>query len=708
MLQLPDDKLIPELQFLAAQTLNVKIRFDYADQLPAASRASLRDSLLKYLLRHSADGKAKYAVVKQLSLAVAALGLQMEEWLTVIADLGRFLGGEARTIPCLIDLLEVIPEEHDKGNSTLQISEARYVHVRNEMLASGKDVLEYLVQCLQLNDQSLKIKVFQCLRSWVSHVQISGSLLASTPLIPELFASLSVPELFDASVNALIALMHAFQSPSNADELVVIEIVVPKVFQLSDVFKRATSEEDEELAQGLGRLFVHMAEAYIPMLLGPQQMQQSQLLDLVILCIQHPSHEVAEHTLGFWRALIDGVIRLEAEMRSDHILERFLPYMDRLIEGCLNHLRYRDEYHDGTMDTGDKEDFDYLREDIVDVMIHISYILSGARLLNSVAAALLSEANAYASNEAERAQRWARVEAHVYAFSGIFEVVPTGDPAVSERVGRVLDVVIQLPSSHPALRATCTHALGKYAPWVGSSGQLAQLKPIFSFMQAGFEYREVARSSAWGVKRLCKYCPEAMAELGAELLQVANTDRFGVHERLDVIEGFAMVTSHQPYDRALEAMKLVAAPACRVLEGVIPMNAMQEEKAVAFSLEILVVLIRFGKPASQDVQGGHPFGPILQEVWPSLEKLIRLYIDSGRIIELIVKLLKDSIRGFQESFTQVLNRTMDLLVSAYSTKPVSSFLYAAAIAIEKYGRQQEYHAYFIRVSHWSLQRMSCV
>lgn len=684
----------------------MKIRFDYAEQLPAESRPSLRDSLLKYLVRHCADGKAKHAVVKQLSLAVAALGLQMEEWTTMLADLGKFLGAEVSTIPCLVELLEVIPEEHDKENSALQISEARYVHVRNEMLAAGKDVLDYLVKCLALNSQPLKRKVFNCLRSWITHVHLSGVLLASTPLIPDLFASLNVPELFEPSVNALIAIMHAFQSPSNADELAVIEMVVPRVFQLGEVFTRATAEEDEELAVGLCRLFTHMAEAYIPMLLGPEQMQQNQLLDLVLLCLQHPSHEVAEHTLGFWLALIDGVIRLEAQVRSDHILERFLPYMDRLCAGCLNHLQLRDEYHDGSMDVDAKEDFDDIRDDIIDVLIHISYIRSGAKLLSSVTDDLLAEASAYASVEAERVQRWPRVEARVFAFMGIFEVVPLEQKDSSERIARVLDVLIQLPISHHKLRNSCTRAVGRYAPWLGRSGDMRNVRPFFEYMRAGLAYREVAVASAWSIKHLCKYAPIGMAELGAEMLQVANAQSVGWHERLDIIEGFALVTSHQPYQQALEAMKIVAAPACRVLENVTVVNAKQEEQSVAFSLEILVILIRFGRPArGAGDPAAHPFGPILQEVWPSLEKLIRLYIDVGRIIELIVKLLKDSIRGFHEAFNQVLNQTMDLLVSAYTTKPVSSFLYAAGIAIEKYGAHQQYHAYFVNVSPLSWMRI---
>ena len=47
----------------------------------------------------------------QLALALADLALQMQSWTSVVADLiGRF-SGDMATVPALLDVLIVLPEE---------------------------------------------------------------------------------------------------------------------------------------------------------------------------------------------------------------------------------------------------------------------------------------------------------------------------------------------------------------------------------------------------------------------------------------------------------------------------------------------------------------------------------------------------------------------------------------------------------------------
>ena len=48
---------------------------------------------------------------RQLALALADLALQMQAWTSVVADLiGRF-SGDMATVPALLDVLIVLPEE---------------------------------------------------------------------------------------------------------------------------------------------------------------------------------------------------------------------------------------------------------------------------------------------------------------------------------------------------------------------------------------------------------------------------------------------------------------------------------------------------------------------------------------------------------------------------------------------------------------------
>ena len=78
----------------AAQTMRVKIQYDWAE-LPPAQHAALRNSLLQHVLRF---GKGPMAVLRQLCLAIGVLALHMEEWhATVVTDLITSLTQPAET-----------------------------------------------------------------------------------------------------------------------------------------------------------------------------------------------------------------------------------------------------------------------------------------------------------------------------------------------------------------------------------------------------------------------------------------------------------------------------------------------------------------------------------------------------------------------------------------------------------------------------------
>jgi transportin-3 len=54
---------------------------------------------------------AHIIIICQLALALADLALQMQSWTTVVSDLiGRF-SGDMATVPALLDILIVLPEE---------------------------------------------------------------------------------------------------------------------------------------------------------------------------------------------------------------------------------------------------------------------------------------------------------------------------------------------------------------------------------------------------------------------------------------------------------------------------------------------------------------------------------------------------------------------------------------------------------------------
>lgn len=118
-------------------------------------------------------------IIFQLALALADLALQMQSWTTVVTDLiGRF-SSDLSTIPVLLDILIVLPEEvcereicQSEGCTELFISSLSISQINNRSLHLGQNrrrelkkflgsdcltVLQLLVACLSSCSNSFEI-----------------------------------------------------------------------------------------------------------------------------------------------------------------------------------------------------------------------------------------------------------------------------------------------------------------------------------------------------------------------------------------------------------------------------------------------------------------------------------------------------------------------------------------------------------------------
>lgn len=103
-----EDELVA---FCAADVLLTKVRRDYR-QVPAESRVAFRDSVLALVKKFvpSGDG-AIHPAFHRLCLAVAALAVQMSEWVDVVDTLVRLVGTDPASLPSTFQILALLPEE---------------------------------------------------------------------------------------------------------------------------------------------------------------------------------------------------------------------------------------------------------------------------------------------------------------------------------------------------------------------------------------------------------------------------------------------------------------------------------------------------------------------------------------------------------------------------------------------------------------------
>src|SRR6202022_4990683 len=110
----------------------MKIKYDF-HQLPEETTVSLRNTLLRLLLLYS---RGPRGIMIQICISIAALGLQMKSWNTVIPDVVAACGNNEEAFEALLQFLAVLPEEaYDGRRIILTVTKPRNVpHTR--MLSS--------------------------------------------------------------------------------------------------------------------------------------------------------------------------------------------------------------------------------------------------------------------------------------------------------------------------------------------------------------------------------------------------------------------------------------------------------------------------------------------------------------------------------------------------------------------------------------------
>jgi transportin-3 len=80
--------------------------------LSEATAANLRNELLELLVQFSAGPRV---IMIQICIAIAALGLQLKSWTTVIPDVVAACGTSGDSLEALLQFLAVLPEEAYDG-----------------------------------------------------------------------------------------------------------------------------------------------------------------------------------------------------------------------------------------------------------------------------------------------------------------------------------------------------------------------------------------------------------------------------------------------------------------------------------------------------------------------------------------------------------------------------------------------------------------
>jgi len=695
------------LAFLAAKTFQTKLRFDYHEQVAPQERVPLREMLLSHLSRQAAPERRPVAT--QLALAVAALVLQMEEWDGAIKDLAARFGGQAQAESgnpfFLIELLQVIPEEHAEGS--LNLSAERRTRLTIEIYDCGPDVLGFLERCASQSggDSGTLANILKCLRAWVSIPEIPGELLARSPLLPGLFNCLTEDSTqFDLAVNVLTSILRKYNIKDDPGHAAVMESVVPRIFQMEAVYLKAKENEDEELTQGLAKLFTGMADAYREIILGPEDIQQEKLLSLVTSASEHPSFEVAASTWHFWQRFLDHFLSLPPALLARR-KDQFMPLFERLLYACLQHLELPDEHpnREQVCTRELEEDFYYNRRDIADILMLFGDLVDAAHVLTVVKGELEKQIK----TEGEPSiVRWQRVEALLCASNSVAKVCTftSSSSATHVAVDFIMNSCLRLPNVSLLLRESATRVFGSYAKFLRFNPQ--KLEPVISYaLDTLVHVPKIGSTATVAILKIAEYCRKDMMVVGTRLLQASQSPNadIRIQERLDLIESLAMIVSEQDRKQAATAIDQVAQPALELISRIAGQVVVEQAAvefcgnqasvdSMAFAIRTIETLIKYGWKGDD-----HPAQGLFQQLWPSLSTITKALCSHRKIAERLATLYKVVIRGFGRAFEPYLAQFLSIMVDGFQRALVSPFVYAAGIAMDFFVYKAELVPDFIQI-----------
>ncbi len=273
---------------------------------------SLRTSLCNHLATSIMTNNSSPAVVTRLCLAIAAFAVQTN-WQRAVEDisghmfasiqaaLGDQLGnnafGNTKAIKIVLELLEVLPEECN--DSKIIVVEQTREGFYNELMRSVPTLLN-LLQGLSVTETSEPIleRLFKCLQTWIRHLEVPADAVAKTNLFQLAFEKLNIPSLFEPAMDLLVETLRTYYVPSSS--MPVVEIMVPRAMALKHMYSEAVAVEDDDTASGLCRLFTEMGESYIDLIVGPGDVGQVALIEMLLVCTRHRSSEIASICLPFW------------------------------------------------------------------------------------------------------------------------------------------------------------------------------------------------------------------------------------------------------------------------------------------------------------------------------------------------------------------------------------------------------------------------
>ncbi|KAF9939699.1 Nuclear import receptor [Mortierella alpina] len=652
-----------EAQVFGAQTMRRKIVDDFQD-LDAAHRASLRDSLLSLSVQHKSSPKI---IRTQLCLGLAALALRMLEWEQPVNHLISMYGSSTTDLSYLLEFLTVLPEEVNDSRCP-SLTDEQYRARADELLSRNADqILKMLIVYMENSggDSRLQEAVFKCFLSWLRSGDITIASLSNNPLLAFSFKALQMPELFDIAVDVVCELIY--QTKDIEESMAVIQEIYPNLLPLRQEIAKSIENENDDNVRGYCKIFVEAGECYLSLVVQHTDHFRG-IVEGIAECTAFHDLDVVPMTFRFWYQLADELRKNEkARLKYQDVYEK-------LVDVMIRHLHYPDDLE--SWSAKERDDFKDFRHVMGDVLKDCCLIL-GSRLPLGKAYMLITQA------ATKSPPKWQEVEAPLMALRSMGAQV---EPQENEVLPEIMKLLSQLPE-HPKIKYAATLVIARYGSWTDQHPEFIEYQ--LSFISSGFENEDVVAASALALKLLCKECSTHLLNYLNQLhtFFVGVTKKLKGMDLLEVTEAVAHVVAAVPNAELAQVFQMFCLPIAQQLALLATKDQTTLEEDVPVIIDNISQLKIFFETVNPQVApaDAHPCIPIVQELWPIMDSLADRVGGIDDVARPLAGCWRSIIVNYRTHYMPLLPVTMARLVKSFKQSGLGQYLWVSSRVVREFG-----------------------
>lgn len=678
-----------ETLIFCSQTLRSKVQRDF-EELPSEAFRPLRDSL-NTLLKKFHKGPPK--VRTQISIAVAALAVYVpaEDWGDggIVNWLRDEMKSHPEYIPGFLELLTVLAEE--VYNYKIAARPERRRQFEKELTSQMEVALSILTACLSINE--LKEQVLEAFASWLRLKHgITGSVLASHPLVLTALSSLNLEPLSEASVNVISELIHytaAGSSGGVAVQMPLIQVLVPQVMSLKAHLK--DSSKDEEDVKAIARLFADMGDSYVE-LIATGSGESMLIVNALLEVASHPEYYIASMTFNFWHSLQviltkrdsylpfgnEASIEVERKRRQD----AFVPSYESLVSLVSFRVEYPQDFLD--LSHEDRKEFKQTRYAVADVLTDAASVLGGDATLQILYKKLVEAVSRCGNGENNE---WRPVEAALFCIRAISNYVSVVE---AEVMPQVMALIPKLPQQPQLLQTVCL-TIGAYSKWLDSASIGPSILPslIDTLLGAMGTSEDSAAAAALAFRHICDDCRKKLCGCLDGLFHIYHRAVSGegsfkvtAEDSLHLVEALSMVITELPPDNAKRALEALCLPVVTPLQEAV--NQGQEILNKRPARELTVHIDRFAY-IFRYVKHPEAVADAIQKLWPIFKAIFDLRAWDMRTMESLCRACKYAVRTSGRFMGITIGAMLEEIQGLYKQHHQSCFLYLSSEVIKIFG-----------------------